>query len=97
MVDGPSVRRGGFSRRSAVHRAAFHAASILPMIQSPPMKHPARKAFAVLAIVAGAVVLIFEAAAASRTSSGEMWFWSAIAALTILLGLAEFIWPGEKK
>ncbi len=62
------------------------------------MNHPARKVLAVLAILAGLAVLVFEAAARERGMGGiDVWFWSVVAALTILLGLAEFIWPGEKK
>ena len=60
------------------------------------MKRPARKSMAVLAIIAGVVVGVFEAANAGHSSRGEVWFWSIIAALTVLFGLAELIFPQEK-
>jgi len=48
-----------------------------------------------LAVLAGVVVLSFEALLSSRTSKGELWFWSVIGALAILFGLAEFIFPED--
>ncbi len=51
---------------------------------------------AALAIVAGAAVLAFEAFASSHTSRGELWFWSIIGALTVLFGLAEFLFPTDR-
>lgn len=64
---------------------------------NPRMKRPGRKIMAVLAILAGLLVGVFESIHASSSSSGEVWFWSTVAALMIVLGMAELLsWDHEK-
>jgi hypothetical protein len=61
------------------------------------MRHPGRKIMALLAIVAGLLLGVFEAVSVTRSSTGEMWFWSIVAALLTVLGIAQLTCGEETK
>jgi hypothetical protein len=50
---------------------------------------PRKTAFAVIAVLAGLLLVGFELAGASGTSTGERWFWGIVGGLLIVLGSAE--------
>lgn len=57
-----------------------------------PTRRRMRKVGAVLAMVAGAALLVLERSdALGGERQGAAWFWIVIAALLILLGLAELL------
>lgn len=61
------------------------------------MKKRGRKIMSVLAVVAGLVLGVFEAANAANTPAGELWFWSAVAALLTVIGMADLLSSDDKK
>jgi len=58
------------------------------------MKPRPRKAFAAVALVAGGLLVFFEARRAVALGRVESWFWPAIGLLVIVLAAIEFL-PGR--
>jgi hypothetical protein len=62
----------------------------LPLEPVPPNDRPKRRTsrlFPALAVAGGAVLALFEVGQIRGGAGGEVWFWMAVAALMIVLGL----------
>ena len=60
------------------------------------MKTRSRKVFTAVALVAGAVLVFFEARRSMALGRVESWFWLAVGVLVVALAAAEFLPKGGR-